>query len=345
MQFVNALEYMAVGPLFPKMAPAFGVPDSYAGYVTGIYTLAAILSGLAAYFRMDRHDARRLLVATLSTLAATTLAVAETRSFALLLALRALAGIAGGVTMGCAFGALLACASAAERPRLLATVVASFSLVSIAGIPAALQAADMAGWPSAFRLIAACCAGCALIVATRIPAIASPAQRHRTLDFDAGTVLHAAANAISLAPSLLVVPVLAPLLTLISADAGSLPRLFLAGGVAGFVASHATGRLVHRFGERRLAWLATAGIAIDIVLVIMDAVGAEAFMIVFMASTYMRLVAASSVSATFPAPDRRTSFSALQTAATHFGTTLAFALSAWMLDGHTVTRAGIAPLL
>nr|WP_230965382.1 hypothetical protein [Burkholderia stagnalis] len=64
-----------------------------------------------------------------------------------------------------------------------------------------------------------------------------------------------------------------------------------------------------------------------------------------MASTYIRLVAASSVSAAFPAPDRRTGFSALQTAATHFGTTLAFALGAWMLDGHAVTRAGIAPLL
>ena len=283
-QFVNALEYMAVGPLFPKMAPAFGVPDSYAGYVTGIYMLAAILSGLVAYFRMERHDARRLLVATLSMLAATTLAVAETRGFALWLALRALAGIAGGITTGCAFGVLLACASAAERPRLLATVVASFSLVSIVGIPAALHAADLAGWPPAFRLIAACCAGCALVVAMRIPAIAPPAERRRTLDLDAGTVLHAAANAISLAPSLLVVPVLAPLLTLISADAGSLPRLFLAGGAAGFVASHAAGRLVHRVGERRLAWLATVGIAIDIVLLIMDAVGAEAFMIVFMAS-------------------------------------------------------------
>ncbi|KVC50017.1 hypothetical protein WI72_27325 [Burkholderia ubonensis] len=38
-------------------------------------------------------------------------------------------------------------------------------------------------------------------------------------------------------------------------------------------------------------------------------------------------------------------FSALQTAATHLGTTVAFALSAWLLGGQTVTLAGIAPLL
>ncbi|KVR26211.1 hypothetical protein WK13_30530 [Burkholderia ubonensis] len=344
-QFTNALEYMAVSPLFRRMAPDFGVPDSYAGYVTGAYTLTAILSGLAAYFRMNRNDPRRTLLVTLATLAATTLAIAETHSFAWLLVLRALAGIAGGITMGCAFGVLLACASAAERPRLLATVVASFSLVSIVGIPMVLQAAERAGWPAAFRLIAACCAGCALVAATRIPAIAPPAVRPRTLDLDAGTVLHAAANAVSQLPSLLIVPVLAPLLALLSADPGSLPRLFFAGGVAGFVASHAAGRLARRLGERRLAWLATAALAIDIVLLMCHAVGAAGFMIAFMASTYVRLVATSSVSVAFPAPEHRAGFSALQTAATHLGTTVAFALSAWLLGGQAVTLAGIAPLL
>lgn len=47
-QFINALEYMIFNPLFAWMAPTFQVPVSQAGYVTGIYTLASVIAGLAS---------------------------------------------------------------------------------------------------------------------------------------------------------------------------------------------------------------------------------------------------------------------------------------------------------
>lgn len=42
-QFTNALEYMIFNPLFVYMAPTFQVPVSWAGYVSGIYTLASVI--------------------------------------------------------------------------------------------------------------------------------------------------------------------------------------------------------------------------------------------------------------------------------------------------------------
>lgn len=49
-QFTNALEYMALTPVFAFMADGFSVPVSFSGYVSGMYTLGAVLSGISAFY-------------------------------------------------------------------------------------------------------------------------------------------------------------------------------------------------------------------------------------------------------------------------------------------------------
>jgi hypothetical protein len=49
-QFTNALEYMALTPVFAFMADGFAVPVSFSGYVSGMYTLGAVLSGIIAFY-------------------------------------------------------------------------------------------------------------------------------------------------------------------------------------------------------------------------------------------------------------------------------------------------------
>lgn len=49
-QFTNALEYMVFNPIFLYMAADFSVPVSFAGYVSAAYTLAAVISGIGAFF-------------------------------------------------------------------------------------------------------------------------------------------------------------------------------------------------------------------------------------------------------------------------------------------------------
>lgn len=49
-QFTNALEYMAFNPVFAFMAADFAVPVSFSGYVSGMYTSGAVLSGFIAFY-------------------------------------------------------------------------------------------------------------------------------------------------------------------------------------------------------------------------------------------------------------------------------------------------------
>lgn len=48
-QFTNALEYMIFSPVFTFMAADFAVPVSFSGYVSGMYTSGAVLSGIIAF--------------------------------------------------------------------------------------------------------------------------------------------------------------------------------------------------------------------------------------------------------------------------------------------------------
>lgn len=106
-QFTNALEYMIFNPLFVYMAPTFQVPVSWAGYVSGIYTLASVISGIGAWRLVGKLNPRKFLLVNMALLGALTLMVLATQHFILLLILRFLAGLLGGMTMGVASSLLI----------------------------------------------------------------------------------------------------------------------------------------------------------------------------------------------------------------------------------------------
>ena len=49
-QFTNVLEYMMFSPVFTFMAADFAVPVTFSGYVSGMYTSGAVLSGIIAFY-------------------------------------------------------------------------------------------------------------------------------------------------------------------------------------------------------------------------------------------------------------------------------------------------------
>ncbi len=62
-QFTNALEYMMFSPVFTFMAADFAVPVTFSGYVSGMYTSGAVLSGIIAFYWVDRCNKKRFLIA------------------------------------------------------------------------------------------------------------------------------------------------------------------------------------------------------------------------------------------------------------------------------------------
>jgi hypothetical protein len=94
-QFTNALEYMALTPVFAFMADGFSVPVSFSGYVSGMYTLGAVLSGIMAFYWIDLFNKKQFLFKNMVLLGALTFLSTLTTHFGTLLALRFCAGLVG----------------------------------------------------------------------------------------------------------------------------------------------------------------------------------------------------------------------------------------------------------
>lgn len=338
-QFTNALEYMVFNPIFLYMAADFSVPVSYAGYVSAAYTLAAVISGIGAFFWIGGVEKQRFLMLNVTLLAVTTLLIATTQQFYWLLALRLLAGLLGGTTMGVGIGLLLNAAPAALHGRMLATVIASFSLVSIVGMPGMLYLCEVASWHVALAAIGGLCLLAAVLVALFVPRDAPQPQAAAPVTLDRRLLLFAAAAGLTQFSPMLLIPVLAPLLTqrLQVADA-HLSWLFLIGGVAGYLATVLAGRWLQRFGAVTLTVGATLLLLGSLWLAARGGDRGELFMVAFLAAAYARLVAISSLSMRWPDNRQRAAFGVLQTALIHLSATVAFLLSSTLLSG------GLTPL-
>lgn len=154
-QFTHIVDFMVMMPLGPYFTRLFGISDAQFGLLVSAYTLAAGLSGLLASSFVDRFERKKLLLALYVAFALATLACGLAPTYALLLGARIAAGLFGGV-MGALVQTLVGDAIPFERRgRAMGTVMASFSLATVAGLPASLWLAAHLGWHAPFIAIAA----------------------------------------------------------------------------------------------------------------------------------------------------------------------------------------------
>ncbi len=345
-QFTNALEYMVFNPIFVFMATDFAVPVSFSGYVSGMYTLGAVLSGIIAFYWIDHFNKKRFLIINMALLGLLTLLTTFTSSFSLLLALRFCAGLVGGTTMGVGISILINNAPPNLRGKMLATVIASFSIVSIVGMPTILFLCTHYGWHVALWLISALCVLALPLIVSFIPKDQVSLDRFRAPPLDADTLLFASANALVQFSPMLVIPILAPLMIQqLGASQDLLPWLFFSGGVMGYVSTKITGALTSRFSALLLATASTLVFIVSLLIPMLGYEHAALFISLFLGASYSRLVSSSVVTMQFPNDRQRAGFSSLQTSIMYLLTTVAFFLSAFLLPAHGMTPQSVNTLL
>lgn len=345
-QFTNALEYMVFNPIFVFMATDFAVPVSFSGYVSGMYTLGAVLSGIIAFYWIDHFNKKRFLIINMVLLGLLTLLTTCTSSFSLLLALRFCAGLVGGTTMGVGISILINNAPPNLRGKMLATVIASFSIVSIVGMPTILFLCTHYGWHVALWLISALCVLALPLIVLFIPKDQVSLDTFRAPPLDADTLLFASANALVQFSPMLVIPILAPLMIQqLGASQDLLPWLFFSGGVMGYLSTKITGALTSRFSALLLATASTLVFILSLLIPMLGYEHAALFISLFLGASYSRLVSSSVVTMQFPNDRQRAGFSSLQTSIMYLLTTVAFFLSAFLLPAHGMTPQSVNTLL
>lgn len=345
-QFTNALEYMLFNPVFVFMATDFAVPVSFSGYVSGMYTLGAVISGVIAFYWIDHFNKKHFLIANMALLGLFTLLTTCISSFSLLLALRFCAGLVGGTTMGVGISILINNAPPNLRGKMLATVIASFSIVSIVGMPTILFLCTHYGWHVALWLISALCVLALPLIVSIIPQDPVSLDTFSKQPLDMETLLFASSNAFVQFSPMLVIPILAPLMIQqLGASQDLLPWLFFSGGVIGYLSTKITGALTSHFSALMLATGSTIVFIMSLLILILGYQHATLFISLFLGASYSRLVTSSVVSIQFPDDGQRAGFSSLQTSIMYLVTTIAFFLSAFLLPDHGMTPQNLNKLL
>ncbi len=345
-QFTNALEYMVFNPVFVFMATDFAVPVSFSGYVSGMYTLGAVLSGIIAFYWIDHFNKKRFLIINMALLGLLTLLTTCISSFSLLLALRFCAGLVGGTTMGVGISILINNAPPNLRGKMLATVIASFSIVSIVGMPTILFLCTHYGWHVALWLISALCVLALPLIVSIIPQDPVSLDTFPKLPLDRDTLLFASSNALVQFSPMLVIPILAPLMIQqLGASQDLLPWLFFSGGVIGYLSTKITGALTSHFSALMLATGSTIVFILSLLIPILGYQHATLFISLFLGASYSRLVSSSVVSIQFPDDRQRAGFSSLQTSIMYLVTTIAFFLSAFLLPDYGTASQNVNKLL
>ncbi len=278
-------------------------------------------------------------------LAMATLLTTFTTSFPLLLTLRFFAGLVGGTTMAVGITILINHTPADLRGKMLATVIASFSMVSIVGMPAVLFLCTHYGWHVALWLICTLCWLALPLIVSIIPQDPVTFDTSHALPLDVDTLLFASGNALVQFSPMLIIPVLG---AINDAAVGGFSRsaapVVLRRGLAGYLSTRMTGALTSRVSALSLATGSTLVFILSLLIPVMGYPHPALFITLFLGAAYSRLVSSSAVTIQFPDNKQRAGFSSLQTSMMYLMTTAAFFLSAFFVTrpSHGATKYGYA---
>ena len=261
-QFTYIVDFMVMMPLGPQFTRLFGITDAQFGLLVSAYTLAAGLSGLLASAFVDRFERKRLLLWLYVAFALATLACGLAPTYGLLMVARIAAGLFGGVMTALIQTVVGDAIPFERRGRAMGVVMASFSLATVAGVPASLWLADHFGWHATFIAIAAVGFAIATVGLRTLPRMGSHVQAARASSpwraissvlRDANHWRAFGFTALVMSAGFTTIPFLTIYMTSnMGLQPAQVPMVYLVGGIATFFSSRLIGAMSDRWGKVRI---------------------------------------------------------------------------------------------
>jgi len=156
-QFTHILDFMIMMPLGPEFIRELNINTHQFGLLLSSYTFAAAAAGILATYYVDRFERRQLLLSLYALFIIATFACGLAPNYEALFIARAFAGAFGGI-LGSLVQTIIADSIPFERRgKALGTVMAAFSVSTVAGVPLGLFLANhipSLGWRAPFFFIA-----------------------------------------------------------------------------------------------------------------------------------------------------------------------------------------------
>ena len=332
-QFVNVLDFMIVMPLGPDFAVALGIPASDLGVINGSYTLAAGAVGILASPYLDRFDRRTSLIYCIFGLVLGTALGGCAQGLLSLIAARILAGACGGPAVSLSYSIVADAIPPHRLGRAMGSVLGTYAIASVFGVPAALQLSQWQNWRTPFFATAALGVGIILAAGAALPQLKGhlgdphpPMNLWQTLGAMGSRVVVRDALVLAFLLNLMhfmVVPNLAAFVEFnLHYPRARLGLLFFVGGAANFAAMRLLGAFVDRVGATTVGTLGaclSALVALSAFVPSVPWAPVMVFFVAYMVATSCRTVPFNTLMLTIPAAHERAQFMSLQSAIHHLG--------------------------
>ena len=263
-QFTHILDFMIMMPLGPQFISAFQINTHQFGLLISSYTFAAAIAGVFATYYIDRFERRKLLLTLYIAFTLATLACGLATSYESLFLARALAGVFGGI-LGSLVQTIVADTIPFERRgKAIGTVMAAFSVSTVAGVPLSLFLANhiaFLGWRAPFIFIALLASAIFWLGYQFIPSIAghlahkADGNRFRQiyrLVIQRDHLIAFGFMALIMLTGFSVIPYIALYFTMnVGVPDAYISLVYLFGGIASLLSSRYIGSLADRYGKER----------------------------------------------------------------------------------------------
>ena len=346
LQFIGLVDFMIVMPLGPQLLHDLDIDAGRFSWVVSAYTLAAGLAGFVAAPWLDRLPRRpAYLVATAGLLAGTVVCGLAT-TFPQLLVARCVTGGFGGIQGGLALAIVADVFPLDRRGRAMGTLMVSFAVASVVGVPLGIALGTRFGWQVPFFILAVLGMPLLGLAAWSLPASCHHAdgpRRHVLAHLVELLTIPAHVRAYSLIAVLMVaafsiVPfVSTALVANVGVTQAQLPILFIASGLVTLFATRLTGRLVDGIGALRV-FFGVVPLSAGCMLVIthLPEVGiwaAAPLTAALMATNASRMVTATSLVTESIEPQHRGGFMSITSSVQHIASGLGTTWAGLILEG------------
>lgn len=262
-------EFVIAG-LLPELAADLQITTGTAGQLITVFALTFALGAPVMAVTLDPYPRRRVILTALGVFMVANLAAAIAPTFSVLVALRAVAGLAAAVVSSIAFAVAAEGAPPGRQGRYLSIVTAGLTVALFTGVPAGAWVGALFGWRSTFVLIAVVALAAMLVLAAGLPQLEgapaaglverlSPLRNMRVLRLVLAVTLSGAGG-------LMFYSYLSALLEHHEGSTQALPWVLLLVGSIGVPSAFLGGRLADQYGGRRSRLIVVGGHALTLAL-------------------------------------------------------------------------------
>ncbi|EIJ43865.1 arabinose efflux permease family protein [Beggiatoa alba B18LD] len=253
-QFVNIMDFMIIMPLGADLIHALGIKPAHMGMIGSVHKGAAAISALFCIFLLDRFSRRQAMLYSFAGLLTGITITAYAEGFPSLLIGRFLAGFFSAPVTALAIALIVYHIPSNQRPRALSLVMGAFSLVTIIGVPASLELAQLGHWRLPFILLQGLGIAIFLFAYRYLPTQRDIALVHVNASllfnqFRQKSGLLYLTTALTMFTGFLIIPYLSVYLQYnLAYPRDSIGLLYFVGGIASFLAMQGSGYFINRLG-------------------------------------------------------------------------------------------------